>query len=58
MNLFIYKALDEVILMRTNPFLGSSTGWAHKSLQFQGTYLQMALKMDVARIKIISSRAI
>jgi len=31
---------------------------AHKSLEFQGPSLLLALEMDVARIKITSSRAI
>jgi hypothetical protein len=31
---------------------------AQKSLDFQGSPLSMALEMDVARIKIITSRAI
>ena len=80
MPLFFYIALEEVILMRANPFLGPVEGMgpetldffgplngprfarghfrAYKSLEFPGPSLLLALEIDVARIKITSSRAI
>ncbi len=57
-----------MISMRKNPLLGLLEGSGHenlvgisgpkKSLDFQGPHLLLALVMDVARIKIITSGAI
>jgi hypothetical protein len=39
-------------------YSGHWKGWAQKSLDFQGPPLPVALEMDAAHIKIISSRPI
>jgi len=48
--------MDFMILMRANLLLGPLEGMGLKHLDFQGPPLPMPLEIEIAHIKIISSR--